>query len=599
MTGSPAAATGRLRAGLDIGNATTELVVVDSAGLVVAADQMPTRGAKGSPASLQGGAVLLRRCLRSLGRLDPASLVEVVSTTLRPVRTLTTPVTAPAADTGPLAVLARSSRTVTGLGFAAGTPWDVRCSPPPGPVVAVCPREVRYGRAAALIRTAHQEGADVVAVVVEADEAVLVGARTGLAVPVVDGVDAGPALGALALAVEVARPGHVLTCSGDAFVLGEALGRVTGEQLWRLPQLAALAACLDGSSNVVIAVLPPVANPPPAAVLDAAARLSGSWEPLQDNVDRLAATAVGLLDGIRLAGVERDVADLSVLDLGAVLAELRRGTVTREVLLATLDAPAAAVDPAPMLADLLGCEVRCLPGGVRAEALAARAGAWTTPGAVGAVVVDLGAGTCDVIGDLDGSSAAVVSAAGCGDLLTVAVGRLLQVPRAVAEYAKRGPALLVSGPLVTVGEDGSRRFLDRPAGGDLVGRLAVDGPVGLVALPSQWSPAEWRGVRRRAKAAVVGGAVRRALATDPGAGPGGRPTAVLLVGGPVADDEATLAVAEVLPEGCAVGRGRVAAGRLAPGARVPQDAPAGSLGHRFAVAYGLTLPDAERIEETP
>jgi hypothetical protein len=113
----------------------------------------------------------------------------------------------------------------------------------------------------------------------------------------------------------------------------------------------------------------------------------------------------------------------------------------------------------------------------------------------------------------------------------------------------------------------------------------VEGPVGLLALPTDWTPAEWRGVRRRAKAAVVGGAVRRTLAAAGDVAP----SAVLLVGGPVADEEVTLAVAEALPPGCAVGRGRVAAGRVGPGARVPGGVHDGSLGHRFAVAYGLTL----------
>jgi sugar (pentulose or hexulose) kinase len=46
---------------------------------------------------------------------------------------------------------------------------------------------------------------------------------------------------------------------------------------------------------------------------------------------------------------------------------------------------------------------------------------------------------------------------------------------------------------------------------------------------------------------------------------------VVVVGGPAGDDEVLAAVARALPEGVAVGRGNVA----------------GSLGHRYAVAYGL------------
>jgi sugar (pentulose or hexulose) kinase len=46
---------------------------------------------------------------------------------------------------------------------------------------------------------------------------------------------------------------------------------------------------------------------------------------------------------------------------------------------------------------------------------------------------------------------------------------------------------------------------------------------------------------------------------------------VVVVGGPAGDDEVLRAVARALPEQVSVGRGNVA----------------GSLGHRYAVAYGL------------
>src|SRR4051794_27118615 len=100
---------GALRAGLDIGNATTEGVLVDRSGVVVAADRMPTRGGKGTAASLEGAAVLLRRCARSLGGEVPELVGEVVTTAIRPVRTLTTQVVARVVGTGPLAVLTTGS----------------------------------------------------------------------------------------------------------------------------------------------------------------------------------------------------------------------------------------------------------------------------------------------------------------------------------------------------------------------------------------------------------------------------------------------------------------------------------------------------------
>ena len=47
-------------AGVDVGNATTEVVLVSS-GKILGAGRVPTRGRKGSPGSLRGAAALVRR----------------------------------------------------------------------------------------------------------------------------------------------------------------------------------------------------------------------------------------------------------------------------------------------------------------------------------------------------------------------------------------------------------------------------------------------------------------------------------------------------------------------------------------------------------
>ena len=76
-------------AGLDIGNSTTEAVLArvgpDGELTVLAADRMPARGPKGSPASLDGAAALLRRLERSCG--ERATLAAAAP--LRPVTTST------------------------------------------------------------------------------------------------------------------------------------------------------------------------------------------------------------------------------------------------------------------------------------------------------------------------------------------------------------------------------------------------------------------------------------------------------------------------------------------------------------------------------
>jgi len=96
--------------GLDIGNATTEAVLAlvrDGRVEVVAADRLPTRGAKGSPASLDAGARLVRRLERDTGRRVDA----VVAAPLRPVTTLTVTLPEPAVATGRLRLVRAGSGT--------------------------------------------------------------------------------------------------------------------------------------------------------------------------------------------------------------------------------------------------------------------------------------------------------------------------------------------------------------------------------------------------------------------------------------------------------------------------------------------------------
>ena len=95
-------------AGVDVGNATTEVVIM-SGGKILGAARVPTRGRKGSADSLRGAAALVRRLERQLG----CAVGEARIAPLRPVETsvVTVPEIAPPA--GRLRVLA------AGVGLAA------------------------------------------------------------------------------------------------------------------------------------------------------------------------------------------------------------------------------------------------------------------------------------------------------------------------------------------------------------------------------------------------------------------------------------------------------------------------------------------------
>src|SRR4029077_12837308 len=127
------------------------------------------------------------------------------------------------------------------------------------------------------------------------------------------------------------------------------------------------------------------------------------------------------------------------------------------------------------------------------EPAAARLGALTTPGGRDdAIVADLGAGTIDVIG-----AGGSVVAAGAGELLTAAVAEMLGIPRAAADWVKRGPCVRVDGGQRFEGEDGRRGFLDLPAPASAAGMLAVEGPGGWLPFDRHHGPGEWRAIRLR------------------------------------------------------------------------------------------------------
>jgi hypothetical protein len=535
-------------AGVDVGNATTEVVIVAD-GAILGAGRAPTRGRKGSPDSLRGAAALVRRVARQAGAVvDEARIAP-----LRPVETSVRTVPDVAPLTGRLRVLGAGVATPGGVGACVGVPLllgnPARTSDHPGPVIVVVPPQTRYDQAAAGIRELLAAGTRVGAVLVASDEAVLVANRLPTTigrVPVIDQVDAAAAASCTLLAVEVRPPGHPLTTLADPMALGAALGLGEGD----LGDAAAIGRSLLDYSNAVVG-LTPAARPAPQPAPD-------PWPPPDADLD-----------------------DVFTVDLAAAAesATARRGSLGRAFLIAALHRPPPdAGSAATELASLLGIPVTS----PLSEPTAARLGAATTPGMLpGALVADIGSGTIDAIA-ADGREAVV---AGAGELLTVAVAEALGVPRAAADWIKRGPCVRLDGGQRYEAEDGGRGFLDVPAPAPGAGMLAVPGPGGLLPFAGrsgrQHTPSEWRAIRLRLKQAVLAASLQRALTSLGEPGPGlarGGPVQLLLVGGPAADNELVGVLTRSLPDTITVGRGNLGATRGGE-----------ALGHRYAVALGLAI----------
>lgn len=558
-----------LVAGVDIGNSTTEVVLASVAtGEPVAWDRTMTRGAKGSPSSVQGAAALVRRLAR---RVDGDVVLAAVAP-LRPVRTSTTTLPEPPPDTGGFVVAAAGVpspggtglgvgrpvplEAITGFAGAVGTAEAARTAPTGGVVALV---SSGYREAAARLNALLAAGAPVVAVLLAADEARLVANRLEAPLPVVDGVDLAAVAGASLVAVEVVAAGRPLRRLTDPLFLASEFGAGPAEN----DALRRVGRRLADVSSAVVAAGGATTAPEtrrPGARVWTRDRPGRGWVPLSEAARLSADAAPGTFARYAIDGADPvDVADLAVVDVGALATSLlvRHGAGASGYALAGLLATAGPVPADELLADALGVPVVS----ASSEAAAALSGASTTPGApADAVVVDLGGGTVDVVTP-EGEHVL----AGGGDLLTAAVALGLGVTRGAAEWAKRGPAVRVETPQLATQEDGDKMFLDAPQPPGTVGWLAAPGPAGLLPITVRIGPAEWRAFRLALKQSVLGAAVRRGL-------PAGAGT-VLVVGGPAGDDEVLRVVDGVLPDGVGLGRGNVA----------------GVLGHRYAVAWGLAL----------
>jgi len=517
-------------AGIDIGNATTEVVLCEqtTALQVLASARVPTRGGKGSLRAIQGAAQLARRLADSNGLvIDRAAFAPTppVHSTVERVRLRTR-------HTGRLVIAMRSAATTAGDDAGAGVPVPVELLDAVDrdrPVVACATADRGYREVAERVNAAVADGITVAAVLTANDEAVLVSNRLTTKLPVVDDVDVRPVLMASLVAVEVRQGVAPLRRLTDPFWLfdtfrlrdGErADARAIADQLY---DSACAVVFLDDTATPTNAAAGPPATTPTTA-------LDGHTH------------VVHLGDISARANSRRGSVEVDSLVLAA-MAGLRQPSADADALRRELGVPVTRVD---------------------SEATAARVGALTTPGVTpDVVVVDVGGGTVDVV-----TADARTVLPGAGQLLTAATAAALDISRSAAEYAKRAGALTAVTVQLVEDEYGRRQFLDKPLHGRCTGWLLADAPSGLLPFTSRLTGAEWRSWRLAAKRLVIGANILRGITeTAP------HTDSVLLVGGGTSDDELVRAVSEQLGPEVTVGRGEVAT----------------QLGHRFAVAFGLVV----------
>lgn len=590
-----------LVAGVDIGNATTEIVIVEAAsGRPVAWDRARTRGRKGSAEASHAAGRLLNRLQARLG----TPVATAILTHQTPVITRRLDLPALPVATGRLRLVASPSATPGGSGFGVGRPVDVAtpladiaaspavASGESDPVIAVSRDPLGYLQTVAALQAWRTAGIEVRGVLLAGDEGSLVARRLGDDLPIVDGANAEDALRAVLLAIEVAQPGRTCREVTDPLRLIASLRLDLHEHA----HASAISASVAGQRSAAVALLADLVDLADLAV-DAdrnaqmqAARMqmSGMKVAFADGTNLALTDAVaaieaghpgvlGLLNAGTDAGIATDldadavmtpVSDLWLVDPTALasIPGLRhpQAMMTR-VALSTIEQQAALDDHLEGMRSAWAGEVRI----VGDEASAALRGALSTPGvSADALVVDLGGGTIDLVH----SSASRWTGAGSGDLMTMATAIVTDASQAAAEWVKRGPAWRIETPHLAIDESGDRRFLDTPATHGSVGWLVTGGPSGDLPFTRSLTCGEWRTMRLALKEQVFGRNARRGLrhlaridARD-----------IVLVGGPAGDDEIVEAMHGTLQAAM-------------PGASIGRADVAGVLGHRWAVAYGLVL----------
>lgn len=511
-------------AGIDIGNATTEIVLcrenerLDLEILATAATR--TRGTKGTVCAMDAAVRLLRRTASTHGLIVERAAFAPTP----PVKETRDTVVQTPIETGRLRVQFSHGPTPAGDGSAIGLPVAVSRIPEDSkaPMVVCAPAQWRFDEVAAAVNAAATRGIDIRGIVVSNDEAVLIANRLSTPIPVVDDIPTEPLLSARLVAIEVRQGGGPLRQLSDPLWICAAFGL----QPWERAHAQSVAAQLRDRFVGVVALERAARAPLPR---------ESSLPPPGARVRHVDLAQIAASAGTRRGAVETSI---------QVAASLNPGEET----------PADC----EILADILQAPVTQ----VGSEGEAARRGAATTPGLTGEfTVVDVGGGTVDVIGNHEQRTVP-----GAGQLLTLVTSLGLATSWSCAEYAKRGESVRAVSATLVEDEYGRRRFLERPVDGRHLGWLFAQAPGGLLPVTARLAPTEWRAWRLAAKAHVIGSAV-----VDGTTALNEPPSTLVLVGGGAADEELVRSVQERVGLDVLVARGNVA----------------GSLGFRYAVAYGL------------
>ncbi|EAC2616122.1 diol dehydratase reactivase subunit alpha [Listeria monocytogenes] len=596
-------------AGIDIGNSTTEVALAmansSEEAAFVASAITDTTGIKGTKQNLHGIFKALRLALEKVNATTE-DLAEIRINEATPVigdvamETITETIITESTMIG------HNPKTPGGLGMGSGVTVlldDVTSKSKDAEYIVIIPKTVDFEDAAKQINTYVENGYQITAAILQADDGVLVHNRLNHKIPIVDEVgfiDKVPV--DMLAAVEVAAPGKVIETISNPYGIATVFHLSSDETKNIIP----VARALIGNRSAVVIKTPEgdvKARTIPAGhiELQSGSRTQrvnvaeGSEKIMQaimslpklDNASGEPGTNIGgMLEKVRqtMAGLtDKLPADIFIQDLLAVDTFVPvdvQGGLAGEFSMEQAVGIASMVKSDHLQMAAIASEIEQeLQVSVKiggAEAEAAILGALTTPGTnTPLAILDLGAGSTDA-SIINGKGEIIAThLAGAGDMVTMIIQSEIGLEdRYLAEDIKKYPLAKVESIFHIRHEDGTVQFFDTPLSPTVFAKVVIVKPDGFVPIPGDVSIEKIKLIRRSAKERVFVTNTIRALKYVSPTGNIRDIPFVVIVGGSALDFEIPQLITDALSHYSLVaGRGNIR----------------GKEGPRNAVATGLIL----------
>ncbi|HAA3922684.1 TPA_asm: diol dehydratase reactivase subunit alpha [Listeria monocytogenes] len=596
-------------AGIDIGNSTTEVALAmanySKEVAFVASAITDTTGIKGTKQNLHGIFKALRLALEKVNATTE-NLAEIRINEATPVigdvamETITETIITESTMIG------HNPKTPGGLGMGSGVTVlldDVTSKSKDEDYIVIIPKTVDFEDAAKQINTYVENGYQITAAILQADDGVLVHNRLNHKIPIVDEVgfiDKVPV--DMLAAVEVAAPGKVIETISNPYGIATVFHLNSDETKNIIP----VARALIGNRSAVVIKTPEgdvKARTIPAGhiELQSGSRTQrvnvaeGSEKIMQaimslpklDNASGEPGTNIGgMLEKVRqtMAGLtDKLPADIFIQDLLAVDTFVPvdvQGGLAGEFSMEQAVGIASMVKSDHLQMAAIASEIEQeLQVSVKiggAEAEAAILGALTTPGTnTPLAILDLGAGSTDA-SIINGKGEIIAThLAGAGDMVTMIIQSEIGLEdRYLAEDIKKYPLAKVESIFHIRHEDGTVQFFDAPLSPTVFAKVVIVKPDGFVPIPGDVSIEKIKLIRRSAKERVFVTNTIRALKYVSPTGNIRDIPFVVIVGGSALDFEIPQLITDALSHYSLVaGRGNIR----------------GKEGPRNAVATGLIL----------